>query len=168
MTGMRGYESYVITGFRALLVAPLFYCIVAGYGAVSLGLVALAVFTDYLDGVAARRLGKRLKDGSLFDACTDFLVVFAGYMGYAVSGVYGTWVLGVLLFVFTQFLASRRSGRLMYDPLGKYIGVVAMLMLLPPLLLKPSLAAYGQWVLLLYVAASTASRWGTRQLGWTR
>ena len=85
-----------LTGLR-LLAAP--FC---GWGAatgqwrLALALFALAVLTDLLDGVAARRLGQATAGGGFFDHATDCTFVTVTLAGLAAAG-WAPWLLVVLI-----------------------------------------------------------------------
>lgn len=85
-----------LTALR-LLAAPL--C--AWYAATgkwwpALTLFALAVLTDLLDGMAARRFGQATRSGGFFDHATDCTFVTATLAGLASAG-WAPWLLVVLI-----------------------------------------------------------------------
>ena len=85
-----------LTALR-LVAAP--FC---GWGAatgqwrLALALFALAVLTDVLDGVAARRLGQATPRGGFFDHATDCTFVTVTLAGLAAVG-WAPWLLVVLI-----------------------------------------------------------------------
>lgn len=60
--------------------------------------------------------------GMYFDVSADFAVVVAGLAALNQAGVYPDWCTAVVLVMFLQFIATSLSGRMRYDPLGRYYG----------------------------------------------
>ncbi len=92
------------------------------------GLMAVAIVTDYCDGVVARSSGTASARGLLFDHTTDFLFVTSGLAGAALAGVVPT-VLPVLIAVaFTQYVADsyflHRQKQLRMSRLGRWNGIL--------------------------------------------
>ncbi len=105
-----------------------------------------AVLTDVLDGWLARRLGVCSTRGALFDAVTDFVLLWSAFAVWVWRGAYPAWFLLLLALLFGQFLLSARRGWLVYDPVGKYYGAalyaaLGALLLLPDYLLSYALLA---------------------------
>jgi phosphatidylglycerophosphate synthase len=80
------------------------------------------LFTDFLDGYLARRLGVSSKFGTYFDVTTDFILVFSMFLVFGSNGFYADWVLVVVAAVFVMFVLTSRSSSEIYDPVGKYYG----------------------------------------------
>jgi phosphatidylglycerophosphate synthase len=89
------------------------------YGA---ALFLFLLFTDFLDGYLARKLGVSSKFGSYFDATTDFTLVFSLFIAFGSEGFYADWILILVAVVFAGFILTSRSSRGAYDPVGKYYG----------------------------------------------
>ena len=114
-------------------------------------LFAIAGFSDYLDGLAARLTGQYSRLGTLLDPLTDRLVVIAGATVAWRFELLPRWALGVLaarevLMVLAANVALRRGVDLRINQLGRWA-------LLPTML---SLFVAGIWVtwvapVLLYV-----------------
>ncbi len=91
---------------------------------------ALACFagvaaSDLLDGPLARALHVASSRGARLDVFADVAVVLCGFGAFAALGVYPIWLLLVFVAMFAQFvISSRRVGRPVYDPIGKYYGAV--------------------------------------------
>ncbi len=81
----------LLTATRVLLVAPILICITRG-GERSLGIAAvlfgIAVFTDFLDGQAARRLHQESTFGALFDLFADRLLMTPTLLATALTGLF--------------------------------------------------------------------------------
>ncbi|MEX2048659.1 MAG: CDP-alcohol phosphatidyltransferase family protein [Gemmatimonadota bacterium] len=123
--------AHLLTGVRLLLVVPAAFAF-AGWP--PLGdvlpalLVAVAIATDYYDGVLARVLGTASPAGRLFDHTTDFLFVTSGLFGAAATGAV-TWVLPTLIvFAFAQYVLDsyllHREKQLRMSRLGRWNGVL--------------------------------------------
>jgi len=89
------------------------------YGAV---LFPFLLFTDFLDGYLARKLGVSSKFGTHFDVTADFILVFSMFLVFGSMGFCADWVLIVIAAVFAGFMLTGRSSSKIYDPVGKYYG----------------------------------------------
>ncbi len=92
-----------------------------------LTLMTVAIATDFLDGMAARRRGTASPRGQLFDHATDFLFVTAGLSGAAIAGEV-TAALPILIAVaFSQYVLDsyflHREKRLRMSFLGRWNGI---------------------------------------------
>ena len=138
-----------LSGLR-LLGVPVFLWLVLGPHADGLAVLLLAVsgFTDYLDGVIARRWNQVSRVGQLLDPAADRLYILATLLGLGIRAVVPWWLLGVIvardavLGVWLLVLHGRGLG----PPAVHYLGKAATLNLLysfPLLLLGdgPSAAA---------------------------
>ena len=90
-------------------------------------LLALAIATDYADGIVARRRGTASAAGQLFDHATDCLFVTAGLTGAALAGAVPL-ALPVLVavafgqYVFDSYLVHRQK-RLRMSTIGRWNGI---------------------------------------------
>ncbi len=92
-----------------------------------LTLMTVAIATDFLDGIVARRRGTASPRGQLFDHITDFLFVTSGLSGAAIAGQV-TAALPVLIAVaFLQYVLDsyflHREKRLRMSFLGRWNGI---------------------------------------------
>ncbi len=81
----------LLTASRILLVPPILACISRGgerYLGIAAGLFAIAVFTDFLDGQAARRLKQESTFGALFDLFADRLLMTPTLVMTALTGLF--------------------------------------------------------------------------------
>jgi len=87
-----------------------------------LAIVALAFWTDVLDGQLSR---KHLVSaiGGYLDAVADFFFVMVAFSCFWAAGIYAWWVLALIAVMFVQFVATSGLKRPTYDPVGKYFGV---------------------------------------------
>jgi cardiolipin synthase len=102
--------------------------------------LAVASFTDWLDGYLARKLNQVTRIGALLDPAADRLYIFATLIGLAVTGSIPAWLpvvviaRDVLLAFAIPVLASRNYGPLPVHFFGK-AGTFALLYAFPLLLL---------------------------------
>jgi phosphatidylglycerophosphate synthase len=110
-----------ITAVRLALI-PLLVFLVTNrmlfYGA---ALFLFLLFTDFLDGYLARKLGVSSKFGTYFDVTADFILVFSLFLAFGSQGFYADWVLILVAAVFAGFMLTSQSKKT-YDPVGKYYG----------------------------------------------
>lgn len=133
-----------LTALRVALALPFAAALYQYEVSLSVALLLLAVTTDVVDGWLARRLGACSRAGMYLDVGADFMMVGAGFGVLVIRGVYPAWLLLIMALMFVQFVIGSRSGRPVYDPVGKYYGtalysVLFALMLLPDALLSESL-----------------------------
>jgi len=168
--------AHLLTGVRLLAVVPAALAF-SGWaplgGALPAVLVALAIVTDYYDGIVARALGTTSPAGRLFDHATDFAFVTSGLFGAAAAGAV-TMVLPPLIVVaFAQYVLDsyllHREKQLRMSRLGRWNGVLYFAPLVIVALARlpvPSgiertllgLAAIVAWGLVLSTVASIADR----------
>ncbi|MBE7186759.1 CDP-alcohol phosphatidyltransferase family protein [Jatrophihabitans endophyticus] len=117
-----------------LLGVPLFLWLLLGPHANVLALIVLAVagFTDWADGVLARKLNQQSRLGALLDPAADRLYIFATLVGLVLRDILPLWIAIVLVgrdAVLTVGLALlRRAG---YGPPEvHYLGKAATFCLL--------------------------------------
>ena len=125
---------------RLALVPVFLYLILANHPLIAFLVLALASFTDWLDGFLARKLNQVTRIGALLDPAADRLYIFATLIGLAITGAIPAWlpvvVIGrdfVLMFTI-PVLASRNYGPLPVHFAGK-AGTFALLYAFPLLLL---------------------------------
>ena len=123
--------AHLLTGVRLVVALPVAVAF-ARPPFLSAGLlvvlVCLAIATDYVDGVVARRRGTASAGGQLFDHATDWLFVTAGLTGAAMVGLVPL-VLPVLVTVaFSQYVFDsywvHRQKRLRMSGIGRWNGVL--------------------------------------------
>ena len=123
--------AHLLTGLRLLAVAPAAWAFSRGDRVSAwllVLLVAVAITTDYFDGIVARRSGTASPRGMLFDHTTDFLFVTSGLAGASVAGLVPTMLPVLIVVAFTQyvldsyFLHRQRQLRMSY--LGRWNGIL--------------------------------------------
>jgi phosphatidylglycerophosphate synthase len=169
--------AHLLTGIRLLLVAPsaiVFAGAAPGGSFLPALFVALAVATDYSDGIVARARGTASSVGQLFDHASDFLFVTGSLAGASAAGAVPV-VLPVLIAVaFAQYVLDsyflHRRKELLMSRLGRWNGLLyfvplvilalAWLPVMPAGAREPlaGLAAVVSWALVLSTLASIADR----------
>lgn len=168
--------AHLLTGIRLVLAAPLAVAF-AWPGFLHAGLVAVlltvAIFTDLLDGAAARRQGRASAGGQLFDHATDCLFVTAGLTGAALSGRVTALLPVLVVIAFAQYVVDswwlHREIRLRMSAIGRWNGigyfVPLVVLAAAPLEVIPGqaaaltpLAAITAWVLVASTVVSIVDR----------
>jgi phosphatidylglycerophosphate synthase len=112
----------LVTAVRLLLVPGIWVLWARGSVAISLSLYGVAVLSDALDGVAARRLGATTRFGAFFDATSDITVLVSLLLLLGLSGTVPIWAfVGPLVAGAAFLLTSGRKGP-RYDPVGRNYG----------------------------------------------
>ncbi len=169
--------AHLLTAVRLLLVAPsalLFWSSEPGGSYLPAVVVAIAIATDFWDGIIARARGTASAAGMLFDHTSDFLFVTASLAGASAAGAVPIMLPVLVSIAFAHYVLDsyflhrqkalrmsrlgRRNGILYYVPL-----VVLALAHLP---VTPDAAVGGlaglavvlSWVLVLTTLASIADR----------
>ena len=125
---------------RLALVPVFLVLIITGHSISAFLVLAVASFTDWLDGFLARKLNQVTRIGALLDPAADRLYIFATLIGLAVTGAIPAWLPVVVisrdvLLAFTiPVLATRNYGPLPVHFFGK-AGTFALLYAFPLLLL---------------------------------
>lgn len=99
--------AHLLTGLRLLAVAPAAWAFSRpdrSSAWLLVVLVAIAIATDLLDGVVARRSGAASARGMLFDHTTDFLFVTGGLAGASVAGLVPTLLPVLIVVAFSQYV----------------------------------------------------------------
>ena len=120
--GYRANVPFIITTLRVASAPLLLYTITSGLETWTRGLFLLACATDLLDGYLARRLGASSNLGAYFDVTADFFVIMTAFVAFVVISIYPFWLLGIIAFMFAQFMATSKLGRPVYDPIGRHYG----------------------------------------------
>lgn len=121
----------LLTGLRLLLIVPVCWGFLAPGavpGLVLLGLIALAIITDLLDGIVARARHTASARGMLFDHSTDFLFVTSGLAAAAWSGYLTLWLPALIVVAFSQYVLDSywlfRQKQLRMSFLGRWNGIL--------------------------------------------
>lgn len=155
-----------LSAFRLLMVPVFLVLIVQEQDLVALIVLAASSFTDFLDGVIARRFGQVTRLGQLLDPAADRLFIFATLIGLAARGIVPWWLVAVIigrdvvLLATGVVLANADFGPLPVHHLGK-LATFCLLYALPMLMVGevfPQIAAttdplgwaFGLWGAFLY------------------
>jgi cardiolipin synthase len=147
---------------RLLLVPVFAWLIAAGHDLAALGVLALAGFSDWLDGVVARRFDQGSKLGAMLDPAADRLYILVTLVMLAWREVVPWWLVVVIvgrdlvLAGVLPALARRGYGPLPVHFVGK-AGTFALLYAFPLLLLAQWDGAVGD---LARVAGWAFAWWG--------
>jgi cardiolipin synthase len=140
--------------------------------------LAVAIATDVLDGMAARRYGTGSSAADLFDHATDCAFVTSGLAAAAARGAV-PWILPVLVAVaFVQYVVdsywAHRAGRLRTSSLGRWNGVLYFMPLAGHVIATAGAALLGPavtvlaWALVATTVLSMADRlWAVMRAGRT-
>jgi CDP-diacylglycerol---glycerol-3-phosphate 3-phosphatidyltransferase len=112
----------IITSIRVILAPIFFLTILNNLLEYSLIIFLFAMGTDILDGYFSRKWNVSSFKGAYFDVIADFILVLAGFLAFAIKGIYPYWILVVIVFMFIQFMVTSRLKNPIYDPVGKYYG----------------------------------------------
>lgn len=130
-----------ILSFVRLAFVPVFLLLILnGHDLWALIVLAFSTFTDYLDGLIARRFNQISRLGQLLDPAADRLFVFAAVIGLCIRGVIPWWFVVVLvardvmLLVIGVILANVGYGPLPVHHLGK-VATFCLFYALPVLML---------------------------------
>ncbi|PCJ24734.1 MAG: hypothetical protein COA96_08665 [SAR86 cluster bacterium] len=90
-------------------------------------LIALAIASDYFDGIVARATNTASSRGQLFDHTTDFVFVSAGLTGLAILGLINPLLPILIVFAFLQYVIDSyylyKQKQLRMSFLGRWNGV---------------------------------------------
>jgi CDP-diacylglycerol--glycerol-3-phosphate 3-phosphatidyltransferase len=170
--------AHALTAVRLLLILPFALLMTRDdprAAALAAGVLAVAIATDVLDGVIARRRGTASAAGGLFDHTTDCLFVTAGLAAIADRGAV-PWLLPALVVTaFAQYVADsywlHRGQSLRTSRLGRWNGILYFVPLVVDVLvrlggsaLRPVLALLA-WALVASTLVSMGERlWAVRGL----
>jgi len=86
----------LFTLLRLLLTPLVAWAVLARRPLLALGLFAVAAFTDYLDGAAARRLHLATPAGAFFDPIADKCLLSGLFLALGAAGILPWWLVGVV------------------------------------------------------------------------
>lgn len=119
-----------IISVSRIIVAPInFFFLFFNYYLISFIIFFITVTSDFLDGHIARKLQACSKLGSYFDVFGDFSIIISCLFCFTIKSVYPAWIILIVAMYFIQFLVTSRSGKPVYDPIGKYYGSFLFIML---------------------------------------
>jgi phosphatidylglycerophosphate synthase len=153
--------AHLLTGVRLLIVIPAALAFAGSAELLPAILVAVAIATDYWDGILARRLGTASPAGRLFDHSTDFLFVTGGLSGASAAGVVPVVLPLLIAIAFTQYVIDsyflHREKQLRMSRLGRWNGILYFAPLVIIALARlPGVSGIGGALLALATVASWA------------
>jgi cardiolipin synthase len=86
-----------VSVLRALLVVPLFLCIVDGRLRLALALMLVAALSDALDGFLAKRCGWKTALGTVLDPAADKLLLVGTFFALTWIGYVPVWLFALVL-----------------------------------------------------------------------
>ena len=120
----------LLTSFRLILAVPAALAFARSElmsPTLLLGIVVMAIATDLLDGVVARKADTTSPRGLLFDHTTDFLFVTSGLTGAAVAGLLSPALPMLVVVAFSQYVLDsywlNRDKQLRMSSLGRWNGI---------------------------------------------
>lgn len=160
-----------VLSFLRLAGVPLFVWLVLGARADVWAVVVLAVagFTDWLDGFLARRWHQTSRVGQMLDPIADRLYILAIVVALAIRDIVPWWLLAVLaardlvLAAMVPFLRTRGYSSLPVHLIGK-AATFCLLYAFPLVLLGAG--GTGGWQLAARVAGWAFAIWGTALYWW--
>ena len=128
-------RANALTALRLCAAPAIAFAICAGRTGVALGLFAIAVASDLLDGRVARRFGESSPLGGLLDHATDALFVSAGLGALAAGGLVPALLPALVLAAFAQYAldshlrAASPGAGLRASALGRWNGIAYFVLL---------------------------------------
>jgi phosphatidylglycerophosphate synthase len=123
LTEIIHYIPDFISLLRIIVLPHLVYAFNQQLTLVAYSLFLFSIGTDLLDGFVARKLNSVSRFGAYLDVVCDFLFIFGMYLNFSIKGLYSTWILLMIIIVFSQFVISNiYLKQTIYDPIGKYFG----------------------------------------------
>jgi len=158
-----------VISFVRLLLIPVF-CVLLATREFIWAIVALAAasFTDFIDGVIARRFNQITKLGQQLDPVADRMTILAALLGLSFSGLIPWWFAGVLiardvLIVLLGIPLKRHGyGWLPVHHLGK-LATFTLLTALPLLIVGAAWPVLAPWI---HPIAWAAALWGVFLYWW--
>lgn len=170
-----------VLSFARLIGVPFFFWLIwTEQDIAAVVLLAVASFTDLIDGRIARRFNQMSQLGEMLDPAADRLYIFATVLGMALRGIIPWWLLAILvgrdlvMVALVPVLKSRGFTSLPVNFIGK-AATFCLLYALPlvllgagPWVISPAARvigwAFAIWGAFLYWWAGWLYVWQTRQL----
>ena len=112
---------------RILLVPPIVWLLLQDDFARALGLIAVAGFSDGLDGFLAKTFGWRTRLGGYLDPTADKLLMVSVFVTLTVIGQVPVWLAAVVLLRDVTIVAGASTYRALYGPFTAHPTVVSKL-----------------------------------------
>jgi CDP-diacylglycerol--glycerol-3-phosphate 3-phosphatidyltransferase/cardiolipin synthase len=150
----------IIIAMRLVAAPSFLYAFTHDLTAWALCIFLVAVLTDALDGHVARKLGGAAPFlGPYSDAVADFFLVMGAFSAFVIRDLYPSWILLLIAAMFAQFVLTSSLAQPIYDPVGKYYGVLLFCAIGVTLVLAHALVRQAVAVVIVgFTAASVFSR----------
>ncbi len=119
---IRNMMPSVVSVARLVMASVFLYLIMNHQVLLSILIFIIAVGSDALDGYLARKLKAVSSWGGYLDIVADFILVIFSFTAFVLLGIYPSWVLILIVLMFSQFIITSRFKKPVYDPIGKYYG----------------------------------------------
>ncbi len=149
----------VITTLRVATVPFIVFFLYQGNSILFWSLFLFALSTDVVDGYIARKYQTTSRVGAYYDTIADFVLIAGVFIVFTINGLYPPWILGLIVIAFSVFVITGRYGTQIYDPIGRYWGIV-LYGIIALTVFIPSEALYlvSQLVILGFFLGSLVSR----------
>ena len=104
MKGNQLTVSNILTVFRLLLGPVIMVLVILSRNYIALGLIILAVFTDFMDGYLARKFKKKTDFGRMMDPIADKLIFAFLMFGFFIRHKIYYWIFIVVLAIIVYLL----------------------------------------------------------------
>jgi phosphatidylglycerophosphate synthase len=88
----------------------------------NVAILAVVIASDLLDGYLARKLKVNSMLGGYLDALTDFIFVLGVFTLFSSVNLSPFWMPVLIALSFWVFIMTSLFGKILYDPIGKYLG----------------------------------------------
>ncbi len=152
---IKTFIPYGVALLRAFFAPFLFYTFINDLRICTIVIFFFACFTDYFDGYLVRKLDITSPSSleAYLDATADFIIIFTMFLAFFLKQIYPYWILILIGVFFLQFVITSGLKSPVYDPVGKYTGLLFFVVIIITLLL-PQPIVYN--VLLICIIGFTA------------
>lgn len=113
-----------------LVAAPIVYYTILNCSCIiAFTVFAFASLTDLVDGKVARKYNATSSFGAFLDVIVDYILVIISFLAFYKKQWYCIFVFIPITVSFINFLLSSGNNKPKYDPFGKYMGAVIMVMI---------------------------------------
>ena len=149
---MLNKAPYAIVILRFLLAPVFVYAFMLDITTLAIILYIVVFVSDIADGKISKKLETTSSSTleAYLDPVADFVFVLMSFYAFSLRGLYPTWILIAIIFMFLLFVTSSKGKKPLYDPVGKYYGTFLVAMIGITLLLPIELIL--EYTMLLIVA----------------
>lgn len=127
---MKKYLPNAITSIRAAAATAAFVYALSHHLVAAFWLFLLAILTDFLDGLAAKKLNAHSKFGEEFDRYVDTLSALLGILALAIGGYYPWWIIIIVLcqgVIQAALHFSKWKPRTIFEVFGLFVAWVGIM-----------------------------------------